>query len=339
MPTLTFHRVPKPGMVDMTWIAKQKIEGVGWDNLGQRKPKFIALHRMYGTLKGTDSYFAPANSPHLTAYAIGVLAIDGKSLAGEIHPYNDPLGFRSGWASGRVSKPYGDGKAIVDKYGINAVNRDGVSIELSGYWDTPVDDYSWSEYVKLIAYWVDYMEIPHDSLPLNPHTGINAFVWHQEFTIGTGKVCPGSWLMNNTKRLYADVAAYLERFQTGGGAQLPPPSVPEVPKPTYASPVPIAELAAVSDVDTNAQLAIVTREGDDFIFVGDMVEAIRDTPRLQYADARAPHVGPVIKAGEAPFRADYLIKAGDGQWYYVTPYWTRVKAADTKRVRDAQEAA
>lgn len=335
---VTFHKVPKPGMVDMTYIARNKIEGVGWDNLGQRKPKFIALHRMYGTLRGTDSYFAPPNSPHLTDYAIGVEEIDGKNLAGEIHQYNDPLGFRSGWASGRVSAPYGDGKAIVDKYGINAVNRDGVSIELSGYWTTPVDDFAWGEYVKLIAYWVDAMEIPHSSLPKNPHTGINAFVWHQEFTIGTGKVCPGKWLMDNTQRLYKDVAAYLQPFQTGAGTGETPKPEPEpepVPVPTYAKPLPIAELAAISDVDTNAQQAIVTREADDFIFVGDVVETIRPTKRRQSAAANSPSTGPDLAVGER-FAVDYLIKASDGQWYYVTPYWTRILAKDTKRVSDVQ---
>jgi hypothetical protein len=80
----------------MTHIARNKTEGIDWDNLGQRRPKFIALHRMWGTLKGTDSFFAPANSPHLTDYAIDVLDIDGKDLAGEIHKYNVPLGLGLG---------------------------------------------------------------------------------------------------------------------------------------------------------------------------------------------------------------------------------------------------
>lgn len=339
MTTIQFHRVPKPEFVDKTYISKNKNEGVGWDNLGQRKPKFIALHRMLGTLKGTEIFFAPPNSPHLTDFAIGVEAIDGKVAAGRIDQYNDPLGYKSGWASGRVSAPYGDGLAIVQKYGINAVNRDGISIEISGYQKTLIDDAAWAKLVAFCAYWVDFMEIPYDALPLNPHTGINAFIWHQEFTIGTGKECPFDEVMRRTNELYKAVAAYLKPYQTGGGIIIPLPEEPTVPKPLYAPPVPIAELAAVSDIDTNSQMAIVSREADDFIFVGDMVQAIRDTPRLQVATPTSKHTGPILTPDDPPFRVDYLIKAADGKWYYVTPYWTRILATDTKRVSDSQVAA
>lgn len=338
MSDIQFHKVPQPKVVDMLYIANNKNEGVGWDNLGQRKPKFIALHRMWGTLKGTDAFFAPANSPHLTDYAIGVEEIDGKTLAGEIHQYNNPLGYRSGWASGRVSKPYGDGLAIVNKYGINAVNRDGISIELSGYENTPVDAKAWKNYVALIAYWVDYMEIPYTSLPLNPHTGINTFIWHQEFTIGTGKTCPFTWLMNNTDRLYKDVAAYLKKYQekeTGG--EVPIPEIPETPDPVYAKPLPIKELAEIGDFDTNSMMALKTREADTFIFVGDLVEAIVDTPALQHAGVGAPTVRAKITKGEQ-FRVDWIVNTPNG-WFYITTYWTRVKVADTKRVSDAKEVS
>ena len=333
--SLTFHRVPHPDFVDMTYIARNKIEGVGWDNLGQRKPKFVALHRMWGTLKGTDSYFAPPKSPHLTDYAIGVLETDGKALAGEIHKYNDPLGYRAGWASGRVSKPYGDGKAIVDKYGINAVNRDGVSIELSGYDTTPVDDFSWSEYVKLIAYWIDYMEIPYHSLPINPHTGISAFVWHEEFTFGTGKKCPFTYVKNNTKRLIADVKAYLQPYQTGrlGKPETPPaPDQPDVVKPVYAPPMPIPALVDLAEDDDLS--AVVTDEAKRFYLVNDRVEAIRDTKRRQSAPD-GPSIGPDLKRGEQ-FDVTWLIREADGEEWYVTDYWTRIKVSDTRLVSDTR---
>lgn len=337
---ITFGRVPHPEYQNHLYVSEKKIEGIGWDNLGKRKPKFIALHRMYGTLAGTLSYFTPPTAPHLTDYAIGVEAIDGKKGAGIIHKYNDPTGFRSGWASGRVSAPYGDGKAIVDNYGINAVNRDGVSIELSGYWDTPVDAYSWSEYVKLIAHWVDFMRIPYDSLPLNPHTGINTFIWHQEFTIGTGKVCPGSWLMNNTSRLYKDVAAYLKPFQTGqagdgtGGGETPKP-VP-VPTPIYAKPAPVAVLVAVTDKEATA--GISDGEGNHYTLVNDLVEATRDTPRLQSDEPNAPSTGPVIKAKER-FPVTYLKVNARGEHWYVTDWWTFLPVSHTRRISDAKAAA
>lgn len=330
---LAFHKTPHPEYVDMTYISRNKIEGIGWDNLGQRKPKFIALHRMYGTLRGTDSYFTPPNSPHLTDYAIGVEAIDGKAIAGEIHQYNDPLGYRSGWASGRVSAPYGDGKKIVDKYGINAVNRDGVSIELSGYWTTPVDSFSWGEYVKLIAYWVDYMEIPYSSLPLNPHTGINTFVWHQEFTIGTGKVCPGQWLMDHTSQLYKDVAAYLKPFQEGvGGGEVPP--VDPAPEPTYAKSIPVPALVAVTDKEATA--GVSDSLGNRYILVNDRVKAIRTTARRQSALPGAPSTGPDLKVNEV-FPVTYLMTTTDGDEFYVTDYWTHILVEDTVRLSDSRD--
>jgi hypothetical protein len=331
---LAYGRVPMPGHVDLQHTTADKPEGKGWDNLGKRDVLGIALHRMYGTLTGTDQHFANPSVQSLTDYGIGTANIDGAKLDGVIHKYNDPLGYRSGWASGRVSAPYGDGAKFVAKYGINAVNRRLVSIETSGYDTDPFTEFAFGELVKLIAYYADQAKVPYTSLPLNPHTGINFIIWHEEFTIGTGKRCPFTWMKQNTPRLYTDVAAYLKPLQEGAaGKPEKPPVEPPVEKPTYAAPQPIKELAAVADSDHDTISAVVTREGDDFIFVGDRVEAIRDTPRLQYATPKAKHTGPAIKAGEQ-FDVDYMIKAADGDWYYITGWWTRVKAADTKRISD-----
>lgn len=331
---LTFGRAPMPGYVDLQHTTADKPEGAGWDNLGKRTPRFLVWHRMYGTLRGTDAHFGNPNVPSLTDYGIGSGNIDGAGLDGVIHQYNNPLGYRSGWASGRVSAPYGDGACIVNKYGINAVNRDGVSIETSGYDTEPFTDFAWGEFVKLCAYWIDQMQIPYTELPRNPHTGCNAIIWHEEFTFGTGKKCPFTWMKSQTERLYKDVAAYLKPFQTGAtGEPQPEPETPPVEKPQYATPQPIPELAAVADGDHDTISAIVTREADDFVYVGDRVEAIRDTPRLQYAVPNAKHTGPIIKKGEQ-FDVDFLVKAADGDWYYITGWWTRVKAADTRRIAD-----
>lgn len=222
---LTFGRVPHPAYTDKQHTTAGKPAGRGWDNLGTRSPKFIALHRMWGTLRGTDSHFANNNVASLTDYGLGSANIDGAALDGAIHMYNDPRGHRSPWASGPVSDPYGDGACIVNKYGVNAVNRDGVSIETPGYDTEPLSDACWSSLVKLIGYWLDQMKIPYTTLPLNPHTGCNAIIWHHEFTRGTGKQCPFTWVRNNTGRLYKDVAAYLQPFQEG-------PFVEPDPEPT-----------------------------------------------------------------------------------------------------------
>jgi hypothetical protein len=47
---LQFGRVPMFTFTDRQAQMARKPEGVGWDNLGKRNPKFIALHRIWGNL-------------------------------------------------------------------------------------------------------------------------------------------------------------------------------------------------------------------------------------------------------------------------------------------------
>ena len=254
---LTFGKVPHPGYIDIQDEMADKREGYGWDNLGKRSPKFITLHRMVGSLAGTRQHFGNPDVASLTDYGLGIEAVDGKNGAGVIHKYNDPLGYRSGWASGRVSAPYGAGAALVDKYGINVVNRDGVSVEVSGT-NEPLDDFSWGELVKLCAYWIDYMKVPYTSLPTNPHTGIDVLVWHQEFTIGTGKKCPFQWLMDNTNRLYADIAVYLKPFQEGTASSPPPAPKPVTRTVDFLVPMMIRTSPGFWDADKNQANVVTT---------------------------------------------------------------------------------
>ena len=223
---ITFGNVPRPEIEQRILSNAEAVEGRGWDNLGQRQPKFIALHRMVGSLWGTDIWFRRPDVASLTDFGLGIAAVDGSANAGRIMQWNDYKGTRSGWASGPVNGAYGDGLAFVNKYGINAVNRDGISIETSGT-DEPLDTKAWSALVHLCAYLADEMKVPYTSLPLNPHTGIAVLIWHQEFTLGTGKKCPFSWLMANTPRLYTEMAAFMKKYQEGTAtAPAPAPTAP-----------------------------------------------------------------------------------------------------------------
>ena len=114
---------------------------------------------------------------------------------------------------------------------------------------------------------------------------------------------------------------YLRRYQSE--AVDGPDPIPEPVK--YAAPSPIEGL--------NSDDTVSKRGNDEFLFVPNPVIAIRDTPRLQYASANSPRTGPDINAGEQ-FEVDWLVKAADGNWYYITPapYWTRVLATDTVNV-------
>lgn len=333
---LLFGRVPKYGFVDRQFRMANKPEGKGWNNLGRRNPRGVVLHRMIGTLLGTDTYFADPDVLALTDYGVGVAAEDG-SKAGHIYEWNDPFGFRSGWASGPVSAPYGDGKRFVEKYGINAVNRDLVSLEISGTrGDTPIDEVAWREIVHFCAWWADFLHVPYHQRMV-PATGISLLYWHEEFTIGTGKTCPFDVVKTLTNRLYNEIAAFNRPYQTGEivDPTVPPPSPPPpIPEPQYAPPVPIPALAQFSDMEADSMQAVVTTEGHEFVFVNDRVRSVRATPRLQHADAEANHIGPLIGVGE-PFEVRWLFEARDGREYYLTPWWSRVLVEDTERMEDA----
>lgn len=221
---ITYGNVPQFGFIDR-YIAEKR-EGFGWDNLGRRRPLWVTLHRMVGNLWGTDGYFRDPTVSSITDYGIGIAAVSGEKNAGVILRWNDPYGVRSGWASGPVSAPYGDGLKAVQKYGINGVNRFGVSIEGDGT-DQPFDAFAWGELVHFIAYWADQAKVPYTSFPLNPETGFSFVIFHEEFTYGTGKRCPFPWLKAAVQRLIDDVQAFLMKYQaietTGGIVEKPTP--------------------------------------------------------------------------------------------------------------------
>src|SRR5690349_21671191 len=181
--TVTFGNVPHPAYLDRPI---QKPDGFGQNNLGKRSVKGVVWHRMIGSLWGTDSYFRLSSTGALTDYGIGVLAQDGADNDGLIIRWNDPLGYQSGWASGPVNQPYGDGLAFINKYaksdpiGVNVVNRDQVSIEISGLtYDVPLSDKSRNAIAALTAYWADQYQIPWDKWPIAPQDGFSFVRWHQ----------------------------------------------------------------------------------------------------------------------------------------------------------------
>ena len=223
--TLTFGRVPHPAFQDRPIT---KPEGAGQNNLGRRTVKGVVLHRILGSLWGTDTYFRRGDVNALTDYGIGVAAQDGAANDGLILRWNDPQGYQSGWASGPLSAPYGDGLAFYEKYGINAINRDQASIEISGFQNTPLSEASRTAIAALIAYWADQYRIPWDVFPIAPQDGFSFVRWHQEFTIGTGKECPFAVVMAETDDLIERARAILKRHQTGG-TPTPDPE-PEPPK-------------------------------------------------------------------------------------------------------------
>lgn len=154
-----------------------------------------------------------------------------------------------------------------------------------------------------------------------------ALVKHQ---IWYGKWCPGQIL---NKGLWPTVitmvsdAAALARVAAATGKVV-------APLTTYAKPQSVSELARYAGKDANTIPAFaLAPDGTRYWYVGDRVQAVRATPRLQKAYAGAPKVGPDINAGEQ-FDVSWIFTADDGNEYYMSPWFTRIKVADTRRVAD-----
>ncbi|HEU0163747.1 MAG TPA: N-acetylmuramoyl-L-alanine amidase [Thermomicrobiales bacterium] len=355
--TLTFGKVPFPPFVDRQSVVANKPEGVGWSNLGQRHPRFVVLHRMLGTLTGTDGYFPQPGVAALTDYGLGTANVDGANLDGVIYQWTNPRGYRMAWASGPVSAPYGDGLKWLNwgnahGYDNNMPNLCGVSIENSGDYNDPMTDKAFAQLAAFVAYWFDQFQVPWDKAPIGPD-GISCITWHQEWTIGTGKVCPGDWLMNNTNRLISAAAAIMKPYQTGTsvGETESGPSVPvTVPTPVYAKPKPIDALAAFGKSNADGAKDAKAKDGTKFIWVYDDYKVIKETRRRQYADGpkydSVPaeqtvnrDTGPHLKVGEKVTILWRCTAVDDKRDYGITSYWTRVLLSDLERLTDTPQAA
>ena len=205
-----------------------------WDDLGQRNPVGVVFHTMVGTLWGTDAYFrdrATGGSKGLTDYGIGG-STDGPEWDGVILRWNDPRGRRAGWANGGSDGLEGDGPLFVRTLGINAINRDLVSIERSDGGDitTPLSPKQFESMCQLSAYWFDQAHVPWNRFPVNPNigSGIVTNFFHREFAT---KGCPWDAVIDRIDELQVRIRAILKAAQTGDAG---PPGSPLPPMPDHA---------------------------------------------------------------------------------------------------------
>lgn len=271
---ITFGNVTEPS-VDHRDIANS----TAFNDLGQRVPRGFVLHRMLGSLWGTDAYFrSDALNVALTDYGVG-------AQTGEIVRWNDPLGRRAPWASGPWFNPPGDGQAFVAKFGVNAINRDLISIETDGQYDDTVSAKGYAAIVALIAYWSDYMSIPAASFPINPATGLTALYWHCEFN--SQKPCPGPVIKAHLDQIIADVKATLAKYQ-GGDAGTTAASKPASPAPTIPADRDIPGfLVGAIEWDGRDQLLGKTKA----VALHREWKVATNTPVYQYADPKSKQVG------------------------------------------------
>ena len=222
---ITFGRVVHPPFLDRL-IPSTATRA--WDDLGQRKPVGVVFHTMVGTLWRTDEYFR-SGAPALTDYGIGG-GTDGPTWDGVILRWNDPRGRRSGWANGGSDGLEGDGPIFVRTLGINAINRDLVSIERSDGRDitTPVSPKQFESICQLTAYWFDQAKVPWDRFPVNPNIGegIVTNFFHREFAT---KGCPWAAVENRIDELQERIRTILKAAQTGDDG----PTTPIPPRPNH----------------------------------------------------------------------------------------------------------
>lgn len=308
---LTFGRVPMP-----PFIIKDipTFPGMAMDLLGQRQNHGVVWHRMLGGLEGTLEQF---NIPKtgLTDYGIGNGITDGAALDGVIWRYNDPKGKRAGWATGPVTKPWGDGLAFLNEFAwdYNIVNRDQISIELAGMYNTPLTAGQRLSLIKLTAFYADDAKIPYSQFPIWLTHGYSFVRYHQEFTGPDYKVCPGQVVIDATASLMHDISAYMQGFQQGMDNPLPLPAI------VYAG------ISMPSWLKTDMQSGLM-KDHTGVLAAERQYTALRDTPRRQVASLKGKKVGPDIKKG-ATFAGTHLTTKASPPFIF-TQYGERILASD-----------
>ncbi len=213
---IVFGRVPKPKNYGENIIAP----GVNnaFDYLGARKPRGLILHRMLGTLIGTNSYFqGEARNRALTDFGLG-LGADGKW--NRVIRWTNPGAGIAPWASGPADGIDGDGTAFYAKYrsdpvGVSVFNRDCESIELEGLtFDSTIHPDMYAALVEVVAWRADaWLKIPWNRWPLN-NDGVHCLLGHSEVT--DQKACAGNAVYVKVTQLINDVRVVLKKYQTGG---------------------------------------------------------------------------------------------------------------------------
>lgn len=271
--TLVFGRVPYPV------VTERHLPLGGWVKAGApAAPEAVVWHRMIGSLWGTDGWFFGGNAA--TAYGIGVTSIDGADDAGRIIEWMDPASGHYGESSGPAKAPYGDGALFVQRFGVSNVNRLTKAIEISGNYDTPLDEPARRSIVALTAYWADQKRIPWHQFPIVPGTQRSFVIWHQEITGPAYKACPGWQVMNETSALIARVRDVLKAAQT----------ITEQPKPPVYEPSQLPEWWEQSIVQSWPSDA--DHDGVRYRVARRNVEALKTAVRRSKPDAHAPKSGP-----------------------------------------------
>ncbi len=211
---VTFGRVPPPSNYAEITIAPGV--NTAFDYLGARKPRGLVMHRMLGTLIGTNNYFqGEARNRACTDFGIGKGA-DGRH--GRVIRWTKPGAGIAPWASGPANGIDGDGTAFWQMYrsdpiGASIFNRDCESFEVEGQYADPVPADDYAALVEALAWRADgWLRIPYWQWPIN-NDGVHCLLVHHEIT--DDKPCAGAVIDGAAGTIITDVGARLKRFQVG----------------------------------------------------------------------------------------------------------------------------
>lgn len=223
----------------------------GYDHLWPDRPlipEFIVWHKQQSppdsTLGHPTGYFTQHCCPALTDLEVN-------SVTGRMRRFVErgPGHDIAGWANGRISAPYGDALKYIQwkqsqpgGWNPNLANIMGEALEISGWFpsapvtqDTPVLEPAIANIVQHAAARAHDYGIRWDTFPLIPEENNRSYItWHQEWTIGTGKTCPGPWVMQQTPAWIDRIRAVMKAYQTDGVSVIDLPEVPrkDDPMPT-----------------------------------------------------------------------------------------------------------
>lgn len=315
-PALNMQR----GLIPMPKFANKIINdsfNTAWDDLGTRTVDRFILHRMLGTLNGTDEFFRTMGSARAdfqrTGNAVGALTDYGiDNISGDVFNWNDPWGKaspgvspnRSGWSSGpynTTGTAFGDGKIWIEKFGVNAVNRNGLSWEIAGFQTDPFSDAAMKVTAQAIASTAHDKGIFYFDFPMVVADGGSFTVYHCEITGEDVKECPFDTVKAQTNALIAMAKEIMRLAQTKNISPTPPrfvqPKVPVQWKP-------------------HTDLVYPTDLPNGFIAMRRKWYASVETAQRATASAQGYLAGPNIAKGAELF-GEYIVRAADKQLYAV----------------------
>jgi len=168
---------------------------------------------MYGNLVGTDQYFRDSTVPALSDYGVGTAGVDGDDYDGVIYRWNNPQGLQSGSANGPWVADDASEHAIafVAEFGVDAIHRDLVSIEISGFYDDAISATAVESVAQLCAYWAGVLGVRWDTYPQGPMGSLPFVYWHSDF--GNASDCPGPVVRDLTPEIIARTREILMSHQ------------------------------------------------------------------------------------------------------------------------------